>query len=102
MLQDIDVETLMQEIKQWGPQDQAVAPAERSLEDEPDAQTPRRASSPKEDQAIPSPATSLTPDQPASVQEESPSSHAKVRQGFVAIARDLLPVSWAVGLQSLT
>lgn len=85
MLQDIDVETLMQEIKQWGPQDQAAAPADRSFHGEPESQTPRRVSPFKEELPVTSASTSLTPIQ-APTQEDSPSSHAKVGQEFLVTA----------------
>lgn len=78
-VQDIDVETLMQEIKQWGPQDHAAPPAGRSLNTEPGAQTPRRGVSPgKAEQAVASPSQgSLTPDQ-SPLHEDSSSSSDKV------------------------
>lgn len=78
-LQDIDVETLMQEITQWGPQDHAAPPADRSLNAQPGAQTPRRRVSPeKAEQAMASPSQgSLTPDQ-SPLHEESSSSSEKV------------------------
>ncbi|KAL3131725.1 hypothetical protein ABBQ38_007446 [Trebouxia sp. C0009 RCD-2024] len=78
--EDIDVETLMQEIKQWGPQDQAAPPADRSLDDEPDSQTPRRVRPPKEEQPVTSPSASLTPNQAGVIQEQSPSSQDKSAQ----------------------
>ena len=74
MLQDIDVETLMQEIKQWGPQQQAGGEAGGA---EPDSQTPRRVSPDKADQAAASPSQSLTPNQ-STIHEESSSSSEKV------------------------
>lgn len=95
VLQDIDVETLMQEIKQWGPQDQAAPPADRSLDDEPDSQTPRRVRPPKEEQPVTSPSASLTPNQAGVIQEQSPSSQDKVRQGccLAPTHTELLPAS---------
>lgn len=90
VLQDIDVETLMQEIKQWGPQDQAAPPADRPLDDEPDSHTPRRVRASQEEQPVTSPSASLTPNQAVVIQEQSPSSHDKVRQGcFLAYAHQL-------------
>ena len=42
--QDMDVETLMQEIKQWDGQDQAQKPAQDASLDEPESRTPRKMS----------------------------------------------------------
>lgn len=77
----MDVETLMQEIKQWGPQDQAGPPVDGRLRIEPGSQTPPRGVSPhKAEQSgvSPSPSHSLTPNQ-SSIHEEPSSSSEKVR-----------------------
>lgn len=60
-LQDMDVETLMQEIKQWGPQDQNQAPPGAAPVSEPESQTPRRVSPERDEEQVPSPVQSITP-----------------------------------------
>lgn len=60
-LQDMDVETLMQEIKQWGPQDQNQAPPGAAPVNEPESQTPRRVSPERNEEQVPSPVRSITP-----------------------------------------
>lgn len=77
VMQDMDVETLMQEIKQWGPQDQgqapqvqAQAPQEGAIMNEPDSQSPGRLSLDKTDQPSSSSVQVDTPDHSQTQVEE--------------------------------
>ncbi len=77
VLQDMDVETLMQEIKQWGPQDQgqappvqAQAPQEDATGNEPESQSPGRLSLDKTNQPSSSSVQMDTPDHSQNQEEE--------------------------------
>ena len=82
ILQDIDVETLMQEIKHWGPQD--PKPAGDAVLTHTDSQTPRRLSLDQADDSSASPGASPehspTPEHAGAQvpQRESSSSSDKV------------------------
>ena len=84
VLQDMDVETLMQEIKQWGPQDQGQAPQDRAqapqvqtqapqedaIMNEPESQSPGRLSLEETDQPSSSSVQMDTPDHSQTQVEE--------------------------------
>ncbi len=82
VMQDMDVETLMQEIKQWGPQDQAPqvqdqapqvqdqAPQLEAIMNEPESQSPGRLSLDKTDQPSSSSMQVDTPDHSQTQMEE--------------------------------
>ena len=77
MLQDLDVETLMQEITQWGPQDKAGGLADGAGSNDLKSQTPPRVSPDKAEQPAASLSHSLTPKH-STLPDESPMSSAKV------------------------
>jgi len=77
VMQDMDVETLMQEIKQWGPQDQGQAPQVQdqapqleAIMNEPESQSPGRLSLDKADQPSSSSMQVDTPDHSQNQVEE--------------------------------
>ena len=73
-MQDIDVETLMQEIKQWGPQDQGQRPlgdAPPADVDDSESQPPCRLDLDKADEPSASPQQSLTPNHSQAQQDEA-------------------------------
>ena len=86
VMQDMDVETLMQEIKQWGPQDQAPqvqdqapqvqdqAPQESAIMNDPGSQSPGRLSLDKTDQPSSSSVQVDTPDHSQNQEEEEEAS----------------------------
>ncbi len=84
VMQDMDVETLMQEIKQWGPQDQDQAPQDQdqatqedAIMNEPESQSPGRLSLDKTDQPSSSSVQMGTPDHSQDQEEEASSSSGK-------------------------
>lgn len=69
----------MQEIKQWGPQDQDHKPSlEEASTNEPESQTPRRLSLDQADEPVTSSVHSLTPNHSLVQEEEASSSTEKV------------------------
>lgn len=81
VMQDMDVETLMQEIKQWGPQDQDQAPRvqdqtpqEDAIVNEAESQSPGRLSLDKTDQPSSSSMQVDTPDHSQNQEEEEEAS----------------------------
>ncbi|DBB08621.1 TPA: hypothetical protein ACH3X3_008748 [Trebouxia sp. C0006] len=92
--EDMDVETLMQEIKQWGPQDQgqapqvqAQAPQEGAIMNEPDSQSPGRLSLDKTDQPSSSSVQVDTPDHSQTqVEEEEEASSSSDKSEAESIA----------------
>ena len=79
-MQDMDVETLMQEIKQWGPQDQGQRPlgdAPPADIDDSESQPPCRLDLDKADEPSASPQQSLTPNHSQAQQDEASSSSDK-------------------------
>lgn len=84
VMQDMDVETLMQEIKQWGPQDQDQAPQDQdqapqedAIMNEPESQSPGRLSLDKTDHPSSSSVQMGTPDHSQDQEEEASSSSGK-------------------------
>ena len=80
VMQDMDVETLMQEIKQWGPQDQGQRPlgdAPPADIDDSESQPPCRLDLDKADEPSASPQQSLTPNHSQAQEDEASSSSDK-------------------------